>query len=70
MTIDSLKGKLLAHAFGAAPLAFVFGLFLVRTMKDADIPETRIGLLPRRESLRQAFTAGRPSLSGKRTHRP
>jgi hypothetical protein len=45
MTIDSLKGKLLAHAFGAAPAAFVFGLFLVRAMKDADLADVTVAVL-------------------------
>lgn len=34
---DSIKGKLLAHAFCPAPSAFVFGFFLVRTTKYLDI---------------------------------
>ena len=42
MNIDSLKGRLLAHAFGAAPLAFVIGLFLVRATKDADLADVAV----------------------------
>ena len=45
MNIDSLKGKLLAHAFWAAASAFVLGLFLVRTMKDADLPDVTVAVL-------------------------
>jgi hypothetical protein len=37
MNTNSIKGKLLTHAFGAAPPAFLFGFFLVHTMKYWDL---------------------------------
>jgi hypothetical protein len=36
MNINSTKGKLLAHAFSAAPSAVVFGFCLVRTTRHFD----------------------------------
>jgi hypothetical protein len=34
---NSMTERLLAHAFCAAPSAFVFGVFLIRTIKDLNI---------------------------------
>ena len=42
---NSIKGKLLAYALCAAPLAFVFGLFLVRTIKYSNILDFAVVVL-------------------------
>ncbi|HEV3330843.1 MAG TPA: hypothetical protein VG096_07670, partial [Bryobacteraceae bacterium] len=45
MNTNSITEKLLAHAFCAAPSAFVFGVFLVRTIKYLNILDFTVVLL-------------------------
>ncbi len=45
MNTESIKGKLLVHAYCAAPSAFVFGVFLVRTIKYLNILDFTVVVL-------------------------
>jgi hypothetical protein len=46
MNTNSITEKLLAHAFCAASSAFVFGVFLVRTIKYSNILDFTVVVLP------------------------
>jgi hypothetical protein len=45
MNANSIMKKLLAHAFCAAPPAFVFGAFLVRTTRYLNVPDFTVVVL-------------------------
>jgi hypothetical protein len=42
---NAIKNNLLTHAYCAAPSALVFGVFLIRSVKELDIPDVTVAVL-------------------------